>query len=78
MLCFRLFHLLSSESIGSEGISSTLGMCYALSSPASVTRWKEVLLHEFLCFTELSELFCWDCTFTQLSFGILHSKIATC
>lgn len=53
-------------------------MCYALSSPASVTRWKEVLLHEFLCFTELSELFCWDCTFTQLSFGILHSKIATC
>lgn len=36
LLCFHLFHPIS----GSEGISSTLGMCYILSSPTSITRWK--------------------------------------
>lgn len=34
--CFHLFHPIS----GSEGISSTLGLCYTSSSPTSVTRGK--------------------------------------
>lgn len=36
LLFFHLFHSIS----GSEGISSTLGLCYTSSSPTSVTRWK--------------------------------------